>query len=62
MLVEAYSNPRHLGIIIIRSHGPKLRRLLTDLRCLVANQLQEMEMVRQKVFNLEQTQIAMKQR
>lgn len=28
----------------------------------MANQLQEMEMVRQKVYNLEQTQIAMKQR
>lgn len=28
----------------------------------MATQLQEMEMVRQKVYNLEQTQIAIKQR
>lgn len=35
---------------------------LTDMETLVAAQLQEMEMVRQKVYNLEQTQIAIKQR
>ncbi len=35
---------------------------LMNFEYLVANQLQEMEMVRQKVYNLEQTQIAMKQR
>ena len=33
-----------------------------DVYYLVANQLQEMEMVRQKVYNLEQTQITIKQR
>ena len=33
-----------------------------DNHHLVANQMQEMEMVRQKVFNLEQTQLAIKAR
>ena len=32
------------------------------MNSLVATQLQEMEMVRQKVYSLEQTQIAIKQR
>lgn len=32
------------------------------MRSLVATQLQEMEMVRQKVYQLEQTQIAIKQK
>jgi len=32
------------------------------MRCLVTAQLQEMEMVRQKVYQLEQTQIAIKQK
>lgn len=35
---------------------------LIGMDSLVATQLQEMEMVRQKVYNLEQTQIAIKQR
>lgn len=33
-----------------------------DIDSLVAAQVQEMEVVRQKVYNLEQTQIAIKQR
>ena len=33
-----------------------------DVHYLVASQMNEMEMVRQKVYNLEQTQIAIKQR
>ena len=35
---------------------------LMDIDALVAAQVQEMEVVRQKVYNLEQTQIAIKQR
>ncbi len=35
---------------------------LMDIDSLVAAQVQEMEVVRQKVYNLEQTQIAIKQR
>ena len=38
-------------------HGP-----LIEANLLVATQMQEMEMVRQKVYTLEQTQMAIKQR
>ena len=37
-------------------------RPLTDIYHLVTAQMQEMEMVRQKVYSLEQTQLAIKQR
>lgn len=37
-------------------------RSLMDIDSLVAAQVQEMEVVRQKVYSLEQTQIAIKQR
>ena len=43
--------------MVAGSYGP-----LTDVNSLVAAQMQEMEMVRQKVYNLEQTQLAIKQR
>lgn len=39
-----------------------VKRSLMGMNSLVATQLQEMEMVRQKVYSLEQTQIAIKQR
>ena len=37
-------------------------KLLTHLEIIVGAQMQEMEIVRQKLYNLEQTQIAIKQR
>ena len=37
-------------------------RAQADIRYLVAAQMQEMEMVRQKVYTLEQTQVAIKNR
>ncbi len=37
-------------------------KTLMDIDFLVAAQVQEMEVVRQKVYSLEQTQIAIKQR
>ena len=39
-----------------------MKRSLMDIDSLVAAQVQEMEVVRQKVYSLEQTQIAIKQR
>ena len=36
--------------------------LISDVPSLVAAQMQEMEMVRQKVYTLEQNQVVMKQR
>lgn len=39
-----------------------VERSLMSMNSLVATQLQEMEMVRQKVYSLEQTQIAIKAR
>lgn len=40
-----------------------MRKTLTGhFESIVAQQMQEMEMVRQKVFNLEQAQLNMKQR
>jgi len=41
----------------LQEHSP-----LTDMDHLVQAQMQEMEMVRQKVYSLEQTQLAIKQR
>jgi len=41
----------------LQKHNP-----LTDIDHLVQAQMQEMEMVRQKVYSLEQTQLAIKQR
>lgn len=42
--------------------GSQSYRPLTDIEYLVTSQMQEMEMVRQKVYSLEQTQLAIKQR
>ena len=39
-----------------------MEKSLMDVNSLVAAQVQEMEVVRQKVYSLEQTQIAIKQR
>lgn len=38
------------------------RLLMTDIHSIVAAQMQEMELVRQKVYALEQNQVLMKQR
>ena len=55
---------RALGIGFIQAIQMDLdvEQSLMSMNSLVATQLQEMEMVRQKVYNLEQTQIAIKQR
>lgn len=58
-------NPFFIGLGFVLSWTSlalKMGQPLTDVYYLVANQLQEMEMVRQKVYNLEQTQITIKQR
>ena len=43
-------------------HEQLKEMLINSLNTIVAAQMQEMEMVRQKVFSLEQAQLNMKQR
>lgn len=49
-------------ILIVEVFAPTLGQLLMDVHYLVNSQMTEMELVRAKLYNLEQTQITIKQR
>ena len=63
MTSQTATSSSHLRTIVYDMQHEQMKMTLTDsLESVVAAQMQEMEMVRQKVFSLEQAQLNMKQR